>query len=495
MLILVAWAGSLGWLVERHYFGLKADAPRWAVPPGSSFLAIRLGERQVGIRSVTVDTLAAGLRLVELVTLDMPAVVKGMPRRTSMRTEALYTRGLQLQRFLLNLLTENGREERSGQVLGDSLLQLVNVPQGSAPETLMVRLRRPVVLPSAVPFVVASRGLAKAGDHLSVEIYDPVNLVVRVDRFTVAAESLFVVADSAIFSPTLKRWSTVHSDTVRAWRLDGLAEGLPAARWFDATGMVVRTRNPLGTVMERSAFEMVQTNFRSMPAPPWDTASSAPRFLQDTASPPARKSLVVQGRLALPDDSLPTALTTLTGGWQRRFGDTIRVGEPDPAAHPDSSPDPRTAPLWTLYRADSSLLPVVAKATGKKTEPMEVAAALASWVRKNIGIRRGPGLSSATRVLAARRGNEAERVILLGALAQTAGLAARPVWGLVRVNEHWELRNWIEIWTGHWLPLDPAMAPALDAGRIRLGIGGMGRLMDLALRGARLRFDVLEETR
>jgi transglutaminase-like putative cysteine protease len=137
----------------------------------------------------------------------------------------------------------------------------------------------------------------------------------------------------------------------------------------------------------------------------------------------------------------------------------------------------------------------VAKAAGKKTEPGEVAGALASWVRKNIGIRRGPGLGSPTRVLAARRGNEAERVMLLGALAQTAGLAARPVWGVVRVNDRWELRNWIEIWTGHWLPLDPTVEPALDAGRIRLGIGGTGRLMDLALRGARLRFDVLEETR
>jgi transglutaminase-like putative cysteine protease len=89
-----------------------------------------------------------------------------------------------------------------------------------------------------------------------------------------------------------------------------------------------------------------------------------------------------------------------------------------------------------------------------------------------------------------------ERVLLLTALAQGAGLPARPVWGLVRLKGRWQLRTWAEVWTGTWLPLDPAAGPrGTDAGRIRLATGGVGRLLDLAIRAGRLRLEVLEEKR
>ena len=76
-LILLAWFGALGWLVQRQYGpgpGGAESAARWPVPPGSAFLAVRLGDRQIGLATATVDTLGDSLRVSELTTIDLPAV-------------------------------------------------------------------------------------------------------------------------------------------------------------------------------------------------------------------------------------------------------------------------------------------------------------------------------------------------------------------------------------------------------------------------------------
>lgn len=496
-LILLAWVGALGWLAVRHYLGTPGQSgPRWPVPPGSTFMSIRLGARQVGLRTFVVDTVEDGLRAVELVTVDMPAVRVGMPRRTSIQSEAIYSRGLQLQRFRQQILTEAGRELRSGEVVGDTLLRFVSHADGEPPETLAVPLRRPVILPSGIPLVVASRGLPRVGDRLNTDVFDPLNKVLRLERITVGAESLFVVADSAEYNEDLKRWAVVHTDTVRAWRLDGAPDGLPESRWVDGAGMLVRTRYPLGAVIDRSAFEMVQTNFRALPAPMWDTAGSAPQFLTDSTPPRARSRLSAVIRLAMPDDSVRAGIESLEGGWQTREGDTLRVGRPGSEAQADSAPDSKTAPLWGLFQADSSLREVALKAAGRDSRPETIAADIQAWVVRHIALRPAPGMASPRRVLATGRGNELERAVLLAALAQTAGLGARPVWGLVLINGKWQLRNWTEVWTGHWAPYDPSVPDrGGDAGRVRLGIHAAGRLMDLALHAGRVRLEVLEEGR
>jgi transglutaminase-like putative cysteine protease len=288
----------------------------------------------------------------------------------------------------------------------------------------------------------------------------------------------------------------VHSDTIRTWRLDGTADGLPLSRWIDAAGMVVRTRYTLGSMMDRSAFEMVQTNFRALPAPKWDTAVSAPQYLPDSSSPPVRRALSVAIRLTLPEQSFPADIESLEGGWQTRNGDTIRVSRPGPDASADSVPDSKGGPLWSLFRSDSTLRDAAMKASGRESRPEAVASALDLWVRKNISYRKGPGMATPARVLLSRQGNEMERVLLLTALAQTAGLQARPVWGLVLVQGRWQLRTWAEIWADHWIPFDPAVGPrGQDAGRVRLATSGAGRFMDLALLAGRMRLEVLEETK
>lgn len=492
--ILLAWFGALGWLVQRHYLSAPraSDTPRWPVPPGSAFHAIRIGGRQYGIASLTVDTLPEGLRVVELTTLDLPPTRPGSPRRTSTRTEALYSRALQLRSWNSRLLTEQGRSASVGEVSGDTLLRVINTGEGEQPETLLVAIRRPVVLPSAIPLVAASRGLPRTGTKLNVEIYDPLDHELRSEHLSVAAESLFTVPDSAEFNPSIKRWMAAHADTVRAWRLERYEHGLPVLQWVDAAGMTVRLQHPLGAVLDRSAFELVNSNFRALPVPLWDTSAAAPSYLMSDGPAEPARHLSVRARLT-PSGALPKLLPALEDGWQSRRGDTIEVRAVTGA---DSAPERAVLADPLLDSDDPGLARVAALTAERVRDPARVAQALNDWVRRSIRLRVGAGSWSALRAFNSRSGTRVERVRVLVALARSAGLEARKVSGLARVDGRWQLREWAEVWTGTWTPLDPAAAGASpSAARIRLWTGGNARQLDLALRAGRLCLDVLEETR
>lgn len=490
-LILASWVGTLGWLAERHYLGAPSGetTSRWPVPPGAAFHAIRSGDRQYGFASLTVDTVADGLRVTELLTIDLPRLKPEVPRRSSYRIEALYSRGLLLRRWQSDLLTEHGRSASTGVVTGDSILTVVRDAPGEPPETTLVHPHRPVILPNAIPLVAASRGLPRPGNKLTLEVYDPLNGELRTERVQVAAESLFTVPDSADYSPSLRRWSIAHSDTVRAWRLEGIVHGLPFARWIDGAGMTVRLDYPLGARLERTAFELANSNFRALPPARWDTAATAPSYSTPGGREVPGRALAVLGRLA-PDAALPAGIPALRGGWQSRAGDTLRVGA-------DQAPDTASNPLEAVPITppqDSGLVQAAARILRGETRPEVALRRLTDWVRRNITLRDGPSVGSAVRVLGGRRGTAQERVALLVALAQGAGLRARAVWGVVRVGGRWELRPWAEIETDRWTPADPGgAAGAQVANRIRLSTGGEARLLDLALRAGRLRLAVLEE--
>jgi len=492
VVILGAWGIALGWLAERHYLRASGGerSSRWPVPPGSAYHTIRLADRQYGLTSLTIDTLPEGLRVTELATVDLPPVQAGTSRRTSLRIEALYTRALQLKGWRCDLLTESGRRSGTGIVDGDTLLTVINRAGDEPAETLTVRLRRPIILPSAIPLVAASRGLPRPGSRLNLEVYDPVEDELRTDRLTVATESVFVVPDSAEFSETLGRWRVAHADTVRAWRIDGVEHGLPLSRWVDAAGMTVRIDHHLGARIDRSAFELVNTNYRALPPPLWDTSAAAPSLLSGGGVDAPGTSLTVLAHLA-PNAPLPTSVPGLEGGWQWRSADTLRVA---PRAGGDTIPE-TTSEAEVRLGESPTLLSTVRRVAGTERRPEALTRALTDWVGRTITLRGGPGGSSAASVMARRSGTPEERVTLLVAMVRVAGLTARPVWGVVLRGGRWHLAPWAEVHTGAgWVPVDPSARGTARVDRIRLATGGEPRLLDLILRAGRLRLEVLEGT-
>lgn len=495
--ILVLWIAALAWLVDRHYLGDRVagagENPRWPVPPGSSFMSVNLAGQQIGLATMTVDTLDQGLRVTEITTIDLPRIAADTPRRTSKRIEALYSRGLQLLRFQADLLTEQGRARITGSTDGDSALVLVSEAPGVPSDTQRIALRRPVVLPGAITLVAASRGVPRPGGRLNLEIFDPIESELRVERILVSAESLFVVADSAELNEGSRHWEIVHRDTVRAWRLEWMDHGLPTQVWVDGAGLPVRVTSPLGTVEDRSAFEMIQTNFRMQPPPVYDSSSSTPVYHLSATVPPVRKRLTALMQLAGATEAFPRRIDPLTGGWQVQRDDTIRVAAPDSVMVLDSA-SLTEQPLWSLATPDSAVAMRARAIIQREADTARMAELLAAAVRKEITLRKGEARLTAGRVLAEKHGSAQERVNLLVALARGAGLKARPVWGLVLIDGSWTLRSWAEIWTRSWTPFDLESA-GHDAGRLRLATGGSGRFLSLAMRAGRLRAAVLEEQR
>jgi hypothetical protein len=495
--VLVLWIAALAWLVDRHYIGERVttagENPRWPVPPGSAFLSVNLAGQQIGLSTLTVDTLAEGLRVTELTTVDLPRIVADTPRRTSWRIEAMYSRGLQLQRFQADLLTEQGRARIRGTVEADTVLVLVSEARDAAADTQRVALRRPVILSGAVSLVAASRGLPRPGSRLNLEVYDPIESELRLERIVVAAESVFVVPDSAEFNAESRQWEIAHSDTVRAWRLDYMDHGLPAQVWVDGAGLPVRIAYPMGTVLDRSAFEMIQTNFRMRPPPVYDSLRTTPVYHRSRAVAPVRSRMTVLAELAPDGSPLPRRIEPMTGGWQAQHGDSFRIAAPDSIPAPDSTLAAQE-PHWSLASPDSTVAARARAIIQRETDTARMAEQLAAAVRKEIAPRGGEARLPPARVLAERSGSEQERVNLLVALARGAGLPARPVWGLVQVDSSWVLQSWAEIWTRGWTPFDLAR-PGNDAGRLRLAIGGSSRFLSLAMRAGRLRAQVLEEQR
>src|SRR5213076_3014367 len=93
--ILVAWAGSLGWLAWRELFRTTsarlADAAL-SVPPGAVYYRLAVAGQQIGFASSTIDTAASTIRVEDVLVLDVPAL--GVLHRTTTLSRAMLARTL-----------------------------------------------------------------------------------------------------------------------------------------------------------------------------------------------------------------------------------------------------------------------------------------------------------------------------------------------------------------------------------------------------------------
>jgi transglutaminase-like putative cysteine protease len=326
-----------------------------------------------------------------------------------------------------------------------------------------------------------------SGRVLNVEVFDPASVSERQMRARVAAESLFVVADSAEFDRSLHRWAAVHSDTTRAWRIDALEHGLPVRRWVDVSGMPVRIEHPFGLTWQRSAFELVSTNYRSQPSRPlWDGTTSLIRLDRRPKAPAAK----VPGRpllLRVPGlDSMPIILERLLAEASNAnlMGDTLRI--PALLADQPAELDSATRVDWSgstalIQTADPLVRETAERIVASEADTIGRLRRLASWVVGNIELEHRPGVASAVRTLSVKRGTLQDRITLLVALARALGIDAAPVSGLRWETDHFYLDGWMEALPPVRLAIDP-LTGAVPAGGDRwpLLIGAMARTLDLA---------------
>lgn len=262
--VLAAWGVGLVLLTRRELF--RGDEERLAqaamlVAPGVEYYAVldAGSGKHVGFASSSVDTTLTGIQVKEFFT----ALGQGpnAAERASVRTAALLTRGLRLRSFTYEVNPSSGRLRVAGRVINDSLLEVVTTTRGSAPDTQRLGVSAQLLVPSVVPLAIALGDRPKVGKTHRLNVFDPTIMAPAVVSVRLAAESLFVVSDSASFEAG--RWVSAHDDTVRAWRLEqepgqgstGLISG-----WVDRKGRLVETRELFGFALRRTAYEIATRN-------------------------------------------------------------------------------------------------------------------------------------------------------------------------------------------------------------------------------------------
>src|SRR5204862_6235377 len=94
-------------------------------------------------------------------------------------------------------------------------------------------------LATLLPLRLAFGGELASGRSCQARLFDPLLLTIRDVNARVASESTLVGSDSADLDSTVMVWIPEHFDTVRAFRIDHDAMGMPVSSWIDAQGRVV----------------------------------------------------------------------------------------------------------------------------------------------------------------------------------------------------------------------------------------------------------------
>jgi hypothetical protein len=492
VVILTAWAVSLGWLVKREFFRTTAERlaeAALAVPPGTVFFRIDLAGHQVGFASTTVDTAGTALHVTDVLLLEFP--VLGRMHRTRTRSSAVVNRALRLQALDVLFDGDEGRFAAHGEVQGDSVLQLTLASAGDSRATRL-RLLQPIVLTTLLPLRLAFGGALKPGRTVTTRVFDPLELAERDVGVTIAAESTLIVPDSAGFDSTTMAWTAARFDTVRAFRIEERSEGLTTNAWVDAQGRTVRVTGPVGVSMERTAYEIAYQNFRRRDttrlvrgsAQPGPGAVIATTVLAAGAALPTRTRAEYRAVLTGADLSA----LDLTGDRQQRAGDTLIVRQElasailaaDRLPSRDLSLGPWLAAEPLIQSADAGIRTEAHQILAGDPDAARAAERLTHWVAAHVRKDATVGLPNAARVFARRRGDCNEFTVLYVALARAVGLPARPVAGLLEVGGRFYYHAWPEVYLGRWVPADPLLdqCPA-DAAHLRFIVGGLARQAQL----------------
>lgn len=474
--------------MKREYFrssGARLAEAARAVSPGALFYRLSLGAQQLGYLSTTVDTLVDSIRLVDVLVLDVPAL--GQLHRTEGRSVTMLDRALHLRNVTVEVDGDVDNFEAVLTPSPDSLLHLT-LRTADDSQTSTVPFSGLLSLPSLLPLRLAFGGRLHRGGELGARVLDPFTLTTRETRLRVAAESTFIVPDSADFDSTTMAWVPVLFDTVRAYRVEPTTPSAVPTTWIDAQGRIVRAVSPGGLVVDRTAFEVAYENFRRR-----DTL----RLMQATQAPPPGAIVPATAVTAgiRPDSQGPTvwrvrvggpslARLTLTGGRQQLAGDTVLVSR----EHGDLLRARYRLPaedstLWRFLRPELLIettdLRVQAQArqiAAGSRNPFRVTQRLTHWVASAIRTEASDAAPSALVALLRRRGDGNAHVALFVALARALGLPARPVGGLLYAQGRFYYHAWAEVYLNGWVALDPTFDqfPA-DPRRLRLVEGSLAQ--------------------
>lgn len=502
--ILATWLVVLGWHVRREYFRPASEVLAMgarSLGPGTHFYGIRMGEATVGMATARVDTLADGFRLEDLMLLDIPAA--GQTHRATVRTEAVLGPSLELRSFAFTLDSEIGEFRVLGEAGPDSTVVVRLEGDGPGSSTPEFTLDPGTILPVTLPLRLAASGRLEVGRELEVQLFDPSVLERRDLTIRVTDHDTLVVPDSVHRESATSKWRIATHDTVPAWRVEQTFGGTTLASWLDEDGRLVSAESPLGFSVERTAYDLVRSDWDASRRDP-ALAAGYGTIIESTA---ISSNVSMEGATDL--DSLAVRLRhvdpegfDLSGDGQELRGDTLVVRRESGGGLAASyqlpwddggAPAAQLAAEPLIQTDDPAIVAAARRIVGEEADPVRAARLINDWVYRELDKEIVPSIPSALQVLEARRGDCNEHTVLFVALARSIGLPTRTAVGLVNVDESFYYHAWPEVWSGsRWLAVDPTLGqfPA-DATHLRFLIGGLARQVELLRLIGRLRLEVV----
>jgi Transglutaminase-like superfamily len=488
VVILASWVGTLGWLTWRVYRRGGSTFTAGAshiLPPDAYFFSVHAAGRQVGVASITVDTLADGVQITERLGLDLPI------NRGSSRSQftSQYTIGsdLRMRDFRTTIPRASTPIVQQGVVEGDSVILMS--PGTGEPRWRLRAGTHSLIPPLAAPVAMALQQKLRIGERLEVPVFDPATLTDGRITLAVLDDSTFLVPDSAEFDSTGERWYAVHSDTLHGWKLAWSDGRQQLTMWVDTRGLPIQVIAPAGLTLDRSAFEIVTINYRRLRESGGRPLAGniVPRTALSDGAAPAGDANIMRFRIT--SDGEPWSPPEDTSqAYQHLAGDTVIATRVTLDSGAVGYQLPSTDTVLGAWLRDEPLLamgetPVDSLARnilGDTRDPAEATRRLATWVAGNVGRTSNPVVSRAATVLRTRQGDVDGHTLVFVALARAAGLPARPVSGILLAGERFYLHSWAEVFLDRWVPVDPTWGwfPA-PADRVRVVTGGLARPLEL----------------
>ncbi len=487
--ILVVWLGMVAWQVRREYF--QPELTRLAeaalsLAPGTDFYTLTMGDHSVGQATSRLDTVPTGFELEDLMSLSMPAL--GQTGTAVARTRVELSHALEMRSFTFSLDSDAGRFEASGTLEPDTTLAVTITSAGSQ-QKLSFRLAQPPVFSSVVPIRVAMGNGLKVGETVRLPVFDPTTMGTQNVEVRVLQHDTLVMPDSAARNEATGRWYAAHYDSIPAWRIAEIFDGVRVESWVDEDGRILRSSSPLGFSMEKTEYELARQS--------QDDERMASSSGRDGRGGDVILSTAVQSNVDLSDaeqyqeiryvlDGTDLGGFALDGGRQTLHGDTLVVRREDwdsldpgyrlPYPHMDLRNALEPEPL--IQSDDPRIVREARQVTAARTQwrqdPKRVARQLTGAVHGMLAKKITFSIPNAVQVLQTRRGDCNEHTVLYVAMARALGLPARTSVGLVYASGAFYYHAWPEVWLGRWVAVDPTFGqvPA-DASHIRFTIGGL----------------------
>jgi hypothetical protein len=481
--VLTAWALGLGVLFARELnpsLETKLTEAALRIVPITTYFAVERDGKHIGFASVAIDTVPQALQVTEYIVTDsLPGV-----RRTDQLSVRL-SRGLSLRDYEATSVFGADTARISGRV-SDSSLVFASTGETST---------QPITGPHFVGIVGATITMLldepEVGTTSTLRVIDPATGKSMTRATRVAAESLFVVVDSAV-ADSSGRWFAVHKDTVRAWRLT--ADTPPALdAWVDAQGLLVEARLENGLKLRRTAFELAFENWRLATPNRAVSARGDGAVISGTwlASGAPRPSVEADTLIVGLGATVPREFTTRLGRGFRARNQVVFARPPMSILKPRYALPAsekwqkvfvkELSPGLYIESDDPAIMSRAKRLAGAETDPSVIARRVLAWVHDSLEAASGIAPQSAARALASRRGDAREFALLATSLLRAVGIPAQPVTGLLQANGRFYMHAWTEVYLGRWVPMDAMLGqlPA-DASHIAFMSGAAEPGPDLA---------------